>query len=813
MPKLPDSTSLGQRPIPESRRNVVGYRTDIEADAVGDLANTVSRIGTQYQERQDRLESAYAESAFVRGNIEAMNLDDDDYTTYPQRYQEQMNKVLSSAASKISNPNQRKLFEANASTSIAKGLAQVQERSKEKERDFGRANQAEFVNQTIDAALKAPDEETQARLILSLNDSFHGMVDRNYMTAEEAAKARLNTLENYGVAKFQSLPASERLRILDRGKQSTGFDKAIQVVMKNEGGFTPSDGASGAPAIYGLNAKWHPQAYAEAKRLTDEQGEAVGKAYAQDYYKKVFWETNGLEQLPEEVQGVVLDGVINHRITFGKQLVEAAISGATSEQLINMRKAEYDRLKNADPKYAESYKGWMNRLKEVENASLGKRGDFTDFIPQDKRLQLAEQAKNDLRREQVVWRADLESRVKDSIAMASVGAVDTAAPTLDDFRRAYDEDEAATRYSEYADTRKLGENLNRVRQLTPIETESLLKEYTPKPGDGFADQQREFDILRKAVAETSARRKKDPIGFALENNLTPYTEPLTFGVDFAAEMRRRNDTAQTMRFTYGTPVRAFSEAEVEQFKEKLSSAKPEEQLAFVGGIYEGFGTNTLEALEQIAPKDKVFAHYAGLYAINPDRGQTVALDAFRGRAMLAENPKAKPSESDTLFEFRKTVGNALQYMPGAESALLDAATALYVKRAYDKGSIDTFDSSLFQQAIHDAMGAADGDVAITAINNRLAVLPAGVTSDQFEDFLSRLTPEDSLNYSMTRTAPIDKYGRQIRPEVISEYGEFVTVGNGQYKVKMPDGFVKTGDGTQDYILTVTPDAVNKVLRR
>jgi hypothetical protein len=147
------------------------------------------------------------------------------------------------------------------------------------------------------------------------------------------------------------------------GTHAGGEEAAINTVMKNEGGFVEVDGSSGAPAIYGINRKWHQEAYDEAKRITDEKGAEAGQAYARSFYKTEYWEKNKIGELPVEAQTVVMDGVVNHSAAFSKKLVEAAKEGKTEEELLAMREEEYRRLAKANPaKYAQSLPGWLNRL-------------------------------------------------------------------------------------------------------------------------------------------------------------------------------------------------------------------------------------------------------------------------------------------------------------------------------------------------------------------------------------------------------------------------------------------------------------------
>lgn len=160
-------------------------------------------------------------------------------------------------------------------------------------------------------------------------------------------------------AAWDSLPD---LKKIQGGYTPDGsFASAYAVVETNEGGYTPVDGASGAPAIYGINRKWHEAAHDEARRITLEEGEAAGKAYAKEFYKKEYWDKYGIEQLPEATRAVVMDGAVNHRAEFVQELVAKAKAGASQQELIDMRRDEYLRLAQS-PAYAPSLNSWMRRL-------------------------------------------------------------------------------------------------------------------------------------------------------------------------------------------------------------------------------------------------------------------------------------------------------------------------------------------------------------------------------------------------------------------------------------------------------------------
>lgn len=174
---------------------------------------------------------------------------------------------------------------------------------------------------------------------------------------------RLNGVALEAKKKGYSLKAFNEL--ISSNVSAPSDEQTIQMVLKNEGGYVPIDGASGHPAIYGINAKWHPKEFAEAKRLTDTEGAAAGRKYAGEFYKREYFDKKNLSALPENVRHIVMDGVVNHWSGFSDKLIEAAKT-KTPQELVKMRLDEYERLARENPeKYAKSLPGWKNRLMNI----------------------------------------------------------------------------------------------------------------------------------------------------------------------------------------------------------------------------------------------------------------------------------------------------------------------------------------------------------------------------------------------------------------------------------------------------------------
>lgn len=416
MAQLPNISERAME-TPQYSRGTASYRPSQVGDAIAGVGKEIGVMVDQEQEKKDQIELAYAKGHLLRGMIETENSleKDADYSTYKPRYIENIGKTRTEALGMITNPALRARFDAEANTDIIRGVGSIENKAIAKEREAGRGTLAETLQRNKEAIFSTSDPKLRAALIASSQEAIGGAKNRGYIKPEEAVAERTKFTQDYGETWLEMQQPTERLKLLTP-KQVTGADSAIQTVLRNEGGFVPTDGSSGAPAIYGINGKWHPEAYAEAKKITDSQGQEAGQKYASDFYKKEYWDKFGIEKLPPESQTIVMDGVVNHSSAFATKLVDAAKTGATPEQLTQMRRDEYTRLATSSPdKYGQSLEGWNSRLDNLGGGeiSYAKTGTPADFIPVTKRAELYKQTV-------AAAKADIELRSSDPMTYAQV---------------------------------------------------------------------------------------------------------------------------------------------------------------------------------------------------------------------------------------------------------------------------------------------------------------------------------------------------------------------------------------------------------
>ena len=162
---------------------------------------------------------------------------------------------------------------------------------------------------------------------------------------------------------------------------------AVDTILKNE---LSADGVIRAGAdnkgkvVAGINSDSYPKEFAELNEIVKTKGQEAARAYAENFYQKKIIEANGIDKLPQEVQAVVADGVVNHGSKMQKEILEAAKNGASVEQIVAMRAKDYERLAaTGKPEYVNSKAGWDNRLKQFASPASVRPPSKADYFKEN----------------------------------------------------------------------------------------------------------------------------------------------------------------------------------------------------------------------------------------------------------------------------------------------------------------------------------------------------------------------------------------------------------------------------------------------
>lgn len=269
-------------------------------------------------------------------------------------------------------------------------------------------------------------------------------------------------------------------------------------------------------------------------------------------------------------------------------------------------------------------------------------------------------------------------------------------------------------------------------------------------------------------------------------------------------------------------MKPFTQDEEAALKKTISEGTVDDNLALMANVQSMGPEIAKGALSQLGEKDTVFAHAAGLYL---DGMPSVAGDIVRGRKRLSENPSLQEQigADRTVLndEFVRSTGGAVFDLdPARRQALQDAATALYVERmATGGGNIAKFDRTAYEESVQQVMGATSTSPAVATVNGVHTLIPRGLTAEDMETALDRMTIEDWANMSETGEPPRYADGAVVNPFDIKDEVSLRAIGGGKYKVLLDDGTVLvTGKRTKEnrleaYIFTPDPDLVKRIAQR
>ena len=131
-------------------------------------------------------------------------------------------------------------------------------------------------------------------------------------------------------------------------------DAAMNFILQKEGSQAVMD-SNGAVSKFGVNQKANPDV--DVKNLTQDQAKQILQTR---YIDKVV-----TPSMSPQMAMVASDSAVNMGVSKTNELVAQA--GGDPQKLIDLRKAEYQRLAQNDPQqYAASLPGWMNRMNDLQ---------------------------------------------------------------------------------------------------------------------------------------------------------------------------------------------------------------------------------------------------------------------------------------------------------------------------------------------------------------------------------------------------------------------------------------------------------------
>ncbi len=288
------------------------------------------------------------------------------------------------------------------------------------------------------------------------------------------------------------------------------------------------------------------------------------------------------------------------------------------------------------------------------------------------------------------------------------------------------------------------------RLATPREQEVMItRAETEMRQDPTKVDRQLLDAWKQIKSGQEKAVREDPITFGVRQGILDPAKPAAQPLDLTnpngmgAQLAARMEAARGMAGRYGVQVKPLTREETDLLRSALERVSPEKKVEYFGALRTAFGNDAVgynAVMGQISPDDPVTA-IAGSQAGKGYNANAALI--VRGQAYI--NPKknedgkpaggkliALPPENEFERLFAEKVGDAFSGRQEARSAHLQAFKAAYAALASDKGgetALKTLDPTLADKAFETVLGRT------ASWNSRKVVLPFGYTEGQFKDGL------------------------------------------------------------------------------
>jgi hypothetical protein len=374
-------------------------------------------------------------------------------------------------------------------------------------------------------------------------------------------------------------------------------------------------------------------------------------------------------------------------------------------------------------------------------------------------------------------------------------------PTQSEFIQAYGQADGVQRYQELQDVATLGQRLQDTKTVSNADLVEMVNNAKPTPGDGFAQRQRNYEILQKAAAQTIQERQNDPIRVALENPAFGIEPIRDFGNinRLMTEVGKRRGVMDRIASDYGTPPMLLTNQEASAFGAFLAVQQAPDKARLLGEFAAVGGEAGARSLSvQLKDKNNTLAIAATLAAyttapttrwFGPDTpGTNVGQMYLEGKDAIEQ--KRVRIDDQAEFGVKAEIYNAIDGVyqtPGGRDVAVEAAYGIYAKLKAD--GIDDVD-----RAVQLATGG------VMEFNGAKIAKPWGWEDGQFQDAITETIPQAIKKTGGQFVAG----GRVIGAADLAQSlpgSRLQTFGPGSYLVMVGNDVVRNLDGAP-YVLRV-----------
>lgn len=464
-------------------------------------------------------------------------------------------------------------------------------------------------------------------------------------------------------------------------------------------------------------------------------------------------------------------------IAGGLQPVEVErVVGTTLEQahIARFRK-EYEKAPNKveflKRVQADLGAGPIGELYDQAGAPL-KQNRITRGIDVNRMGALVNEIEADLRARDAQFRAlrtELKTDVNESLRIISLGQVPSESVVTEIQGRARSlglpPNDPTMRQVNYLSV--LRQQSIAFNKMSPIQLGDWIRDaQTKTQGGANLEQAMLIDVAQKSLAHKTTMLEKDPVGYMNQTGAAE-VKTLNFAaapVDLTKQIGERVTQSKSFAASMNVAPKYFSQDEAAALTTFLQTSSPDQQIALLGVMNQGFGKDSGNAMNEISKFAPEFAHAGGLVISGANR-QTV-FDALNGMRQRQAGNKPFEGTGDAATK-KNTVadqlGGAYAFAPKTRAAIIATADNIYTQRAIVAGKT-VFDEDMYKQAFQEASGmtiAKNGKAygGIIEYRGTRIPIPNNVAQDSFKDILNRATYEDFA--AVSNGLPEDDQGRKF----------------------------------------------------
>lgn len=463
---------------------------------------------------------------------------------------------------------------------------------------------------------------------------------------------------------------------------------------------------------------------------------------------------------------------------FGPVEVERQIQSITEQAHIARFRKEYERAPNkaAFLKQVQSDLGAgpIGELYDKEGNPL-KQNRITRGIDVNRMGALVNEIEADLRARDAQFRAlrtELKTDVTESLRIISLGQVPSEGVVTEIQGRArrlgLPDNDPTMRQVNYLSV--LRQQSIAFNKMSPIQLGDWIRDAQSKTtGGATLEQAMLIDVAQKSFTHKTSMLEKDPVGYMNQTGAAE-VKTLNFAaspVDLVKQIGERVTQSKSFAASMNVSPKYFSQDEAGALTTFLQTANPDQQIALLGVMNQGFGKDSGNAMNELSKFAPEFAHAGGLVISGASR-QTV-YDALNGMRQVQAGNKPFEGTGDAATKrnvIADTLGGAYAFAPKTRAAIVSTANNIYTQRAIVAGKT-VFDEDMYKQAFQEASGmtmAKNGKAygGIIEYRGTRIPIPNNIAQDSFKDIINRATYEDFA--AVSNGLPEDDQGRKFTIE-------------------------------------------------